>query len=166
MKVRGYIGQHPDQIARACARRIREGAADPRNAVLTRNQLRPFAPLTREFWGGWVPYALQQWGRTLTFFREPPYEGLPGEILQSLPVTVWAGGGDCDDCTIAQGTMAAILGLRVSVGRIWLGPNQAHIVAAVSPDWVGTPGLYVIDPELENPTDARGFPGAGWIPVF
>ena len=166
MRVRRTPGQHPAQVAAACVRRIREGARDPVNAVITRNQLTPWAPDAREFLGAWVPGALQAWARGMVFYREPPGEGLPGEILQSLPVTVWAGGGDCDDCVIAQGTMAAILGFKVAVGRIWLGPSQAHLVCAVSPDWTGTPGLYVIDPELERPADARGFPGARWSMVF
>ncbi len=166
MRVRVTPGQHPDRVQDACARRIREGAADPIAAVVTRRQLTPWAPPEREFTGWWVPLALQAWARTLVFYREPPHEGLPGEILQSLRVTAWAGGGDCDDCVIAQGTMAAILGFRVAIGRIWLSPAQAHMVCAVSPDWVGAPGLAVIDPELEHPTSARGFPGARWVLVF
>ena len=166
MRLRVTQGQHPDRVQDACARRIREGAADPLAAVETRRQLTPWAPTEREFSGAWVPWALQDWARSLVFYREPPHEGLPGEILQSFRVTVAVGGGDCDDVVIAQGTMAAILGFRVAVGRIWLGPAQAHIVCAVSPDWVGTPGLAVIDPELEHPTLARGFPSARWVLVF
>jgi hypothetical protein len=166
VRVRYHPGQHPDRVADACVRRIREGALDPRNAVLTRRQLTPYAPEAREFTGSWVPYALQDWARGLVFFREPPGPGRPGEILQSLPVTVWAGGGDCDDCVIAQGTMAQILGFQVAVGRLWLGPSQAHLVCAVSPDWLGSPGLAVIDPELGHPASIRGFPDARWALVL
>lgn len=138
---------------------------DPYNAVLTRRELTPYAPGGREFEGSWIPWALQDWARDLVFYREPPGEGRPGEILQSLSVTLWAGGGDCDDVVIAQGTMAAILGLRVAVGRIWLGQWQAHLVCAVSPDWIASPGMVVVDPELGQPTDAGMFPGARWSVV-
>jgi hypothetical protein len=119
----------------------------------------------REFAGAWVPAAIQSWARTLTFYREPATADAPGEVVSSFPLTVALGGGDCDDLVTAQATIALTLGLRARVGYLWTAPGYAaaHILCAVSPDWNGSPGWVLVDPELREPTDTQEIPGVRWL---
>ena len=80
-------------------------------------------------------------------------------------MTVALGGGDCDDLVTAQATIALTLGLRARVGYLWTAPGyaSAHVLCSVSPDWEGSPGWLIIDPEVRQPTDTRELPGVRWL---
>ena len=104
----------------------------------------------------------------MTHYREPAGPGLPGEVVQTLPLTIIAGGGDCDDIVTGQAAMAMMLGLPTWIGRLFLTPDysMAHVLCAVAPDWAGAPGRLIVDPDLtRNPLPARQLPGVRWVRV-
>jgi len=158
-------GQHPEQVCRACVRQVRRWSDNPWSRLLAIEALEPYAPPMREFSGRWIPAAIQSWARTLTFYREPAGADAPGELVASLPLTVALGGGDCDDLATAQATIALTLGLRARIGYLWTAPDYAaaHIVCAVSPDWAGSPGWLIADPEVAEPADPGAWPGIRWF---
>jgi len=163
-------GQHPDEVARACVRMVRRWQHNPWVVLTTRAELSELRPrhLTQTEYqsGSWVPFALWSWARSLTFFREPAGKGLAGEVIQSLPITVAVGGGDCDDIATALGTMAGALGFPVAIGRLVTRPGFAHVFCGVGRTWFDESLSWALDPEIqEGPVPAGSRVGTRWFHV-
>lgn len=136
---------------------------------MTRAELGPLAPPNGthgpDLSGSWVPGALWEWARGLTYYREPAGDGRAGELVASLPFVIMLGGGDCDDVAASVATMAKALGFPVAIGRLTSGPRFAHIIAAMSQDWTGRGPWVIVDPQMDGLADPRDFPGVRWFPV-
>lgn len=97
-----------------------------------------------------APAALHRWARDhLRYIREPRTEYVAG-----LAYTYMLRAGDCDDHTVAIGTIALSVGLPTWVAWRWTGPNSAHVYICVGQDWVPREParpIWNIDPWLEHP---------------
>jgi hypothetical protein len=161
LRVRTERGQHPDQVVQAILRTIHRWRADPRTRILASACLAPFTQEPRENVGSWVPRALHEWTQTISHTREPAGDGAAGEIVQSPPLTVALGSGDCDDIAAAVGTFAAAYGHKVWIGYTRPGPGFAHVIAAISTDsYRPSAPMVAIDPDQRiGPTHP---PRASW----
>lgn len=158
--------QHPHEVAAAAADYASRCAVDPRiRAVVLTVLGRRGAGQVRDARGDLVPEALLRWARTLSFIREP---GRGGEFLSAPWVTLAAGGGDCDDVTVAVTSIARAVGLSAAVLCFWTGANVAHVLPVVGRDWVSaTAPALVVDADASKlwTLDAPRFQGARLFPV-
>jgi hypothetical protein len=158
-------GQHPSQVVDVANEMARHWARQPQTRITTLQVLKPFTPPTRDPAGKWMLQALHSLKTYWTFVREPTrHAGGPGEVIQSLPLTISLNfTGDCDDWCCMIATMAKCVGLPVKIGYVWQKPGFAHIIVAVRAGFYEDAGpWYIIDPDLKEPTDASTYPDARW----
>lgn len=164
IRMRSRAGQEPRDVAATCVSVARRSAAEPSVVPLVRSLLRKYAQTGAAGSGDWVPGALYRWSQQVPRYREPAGTGLPGEVVQSLPVTSMVG-GDCDDVATAIVTMARVLGVPAAIGLLYRGGSLAHVTAAVGPDWHSERLAWIVDPELDGLYPLSSAPGVRWFEV-
>lgn len=132
--------QHPEQVAQACRHLIERDATKASTVSIARAVLADHLPPVWDLTGQFVPHALHQWARyTIRYVREPRVEW-----VASLAHTVSHGCGDCDDLTVAIGTIAHSVGVPTWVCWRWVGPSFAHVFCGLGPTWL--PGFEATAP--------------------